>query len=272
MNPEHINIQPLQHTDIERLSNLQPPNWNDIRNVFRKFYGFNYFFPYKGLFNDRIISVGELILTKSHAWLGNIIVDPEFRNSGLGRQMTIFLSDLAAEKGYTNQILLATEIGRPLYSKCGFETVGEYSFLNSPRPMTVVYDPNIRRIQNGEFTTVSDLDRKASGEDRTEILAGFLNNCFVHTSKSGEVNGFFIDDLGDGLIVADNDEAGLKLMKFRLSRGRNFITIPADHVSALNAASNWGYKKYRKAYHMIKGNMKKWEPKMIYNRIGGYLG
>ena len=67
--------------------------------------------------------------TGKRAHLMNVYTAKEFRGQGIGKKMVDLLIDDAWNKGATEISLDATETGRPLYKKCGFEDSGECMVL-----------------------------------------------------------------------------------------------------------------------------------------------
>ena len=63
------------------------------------------------------------------AHLMNVYTVKEFRGQGIGKKMVDLLIEDAWNKGATEISLDATESGRPLYKKCGFEDSGECMVL-----------------------------------------------------------------------------------------------------------------------------------------------
>ena len=63
------------------------------------------------------------------AHLMNVYTAKEFRGQGIGKKMVDLLIEDAWSKGATEISLDATESGRPLYRKCGFEDSGECMVL-----------------------------------------------------------------------------------------------------------------------------------------------
>ena len=67
--------------------------------------------------------------TGKRAHLMNVYTAKEYRKQGVGMKMVNMLIDDAWSKGATEISLDATESGRPLYKKCGFEDSGECMVL-----------------------------------------------------------------------------------------------------------------------------------------------
>ena len=67
--------------------------------------------------------------TGRRAHLMNVYTTKEYRGQGIGKKMVNMLIDDAWNKGATEISLDATEAGRPLYKKCGFEDSEECMVL-----------------------------------------------------------------------------------------------------------------------------------------------
>ena len=67
--------------------------------------------------------------TGKRAHLMNVYTAKEYRKQGIGIKMVNMLIEDAWNKGATEISLDATEQGRPLYKKCGFEDSGECMVL-----------------------------------------------------------------------------------------------------------------------------------------------
>ena len=164
--------------------------------------------------------------------------------------------------------LVATEMGEPLYKKVGFRNIGEYAFMKEgettePTTRCTSYHPKYRE-------EILALDFAASGEDRQTLLEPHLSQALVYCGD--RLSGFYMPTLGEGLIIADNEEAGISLMKNKLARAWLYIAIPRGNPPALEFLKSLGHKEYRVGKRMALGPEIPWHPKMIFGRIGGNLG
>lgn len=271
MNPA---IQPLQSSDLEQIPCFQPPGWNDVAALFRLHFGWDYFYPVKAMLNGEMVGIGELMLTPNTAWLGNIVVQPEFRERGIGKLLTQHLLDEARKRDKKLQLLLATIEGAPLYEKLDFQIQGAYHFFKKQPEFKGLQDisNNTYLYREDYFEAILELDARATGEDRSDILRRFLSTSHLYLNDNQALEGFYMPALGDGLIVATTPTAGRSLLRLREMQGKFFITIPTQSEDALAFIHKNGYTSYRKAIFMRNGKMKTWQPEMIYSRVGGYLG
>ena len=269
---QEIKIAELIESDLKALQPLQPKDWNDISVVFRTHLNQPYFFPIKFLLDHEIIGIGELIMNDKSAWLGNIIVRNDFRKRGIGKMITKILMDLAIAKGADLQLLLATPMGKGLYENLGFEEVGRYVFFRKENFQTGSYHhKNIRKAEEKDFSKILELDRMGSGENRKSVLLNQFGDCWIFENKK-YITGFFMTNLGDGLIISNDFNSGIALFKFREETGKNFVVVPEENKSVVQFLESEGYQLFREAIFMKIGKMKTWEPGMIFSRVGGYLG
>ncbi|MBK7869843.1 MAG: GNAT family N-acetyltransferase [Saprospiraceae bacterium] len=269
----NLSIAPLESADLEFLHLFQPPEWNDIRPVFRSHFGQAYFHAVKVILDDEMIGVSELFLNVDSAWLGNIIIRSDLQRKGIGKFMTEYLIQTAQNRDKKLQLLLATQEGKGLYAKLGFEYESEYHFFRKESNISAIdFFNKCILLNNNQFDRkIIELDALATGEDRSAILKRFTSDAWVFTSQD-EIEGFYLPRLGDGLIIAKTEAAGLSLLQFRQEKARNFVVIPQENIIACNFLKDQGYEMYRRAVLMRLGPMKTWNPQMIYSRIGGYLG
>src|SRR5450759_479833 len=101
---------------------------------------------------------------------------PALRSRGLGRGRTEEVIEELEGSGCRTFVLVATEAGRPVYERLGFEILTHdhalvASGLGAGRHRAVA-DPSVRRfVPTQDLDAASVLDRWATGEDRRHILA-----------------------------------------------------------------------------------------------------
>ena len=271
----NFQIQELKKVDLKLLSELTPEGWNDVRIVYQTHFGQDYFFPIKLIKDDQIIGVGQLILNGKIGWLGNIIVRKKFRNQGIGKVLTQKLIELAWSKNCESIYLLATSLGKFVYQKLGFIENGLYLFFQSlGEHLSFEKNNNIISFQEKYETEILELDKLAMGEDRSRVISRFLEDGLVYKKPNEEkISGFFLPSLGDGLIISQSSEAGFEMIRKSKKLGKQRIILPEQCKITIQFLEKNGYKIYREpATFMYLGKLKKWNPEMVYCRVGGFLG
>ena len=82
------------------------------------------------------------------AWIGTIWVAAAQRRHGLGRALTEATLDLAEAAGCATQVLVATDTGRPLYERLGFEVATWYLTMEAPGRGGAVRPPGTERVRD----------------------------------------------------------------------------------------------------------------------------
>ena len=269
----HLKISQLEFEDIMNLNSLQPEGWNDIRKVFYTHIGKPYFEAFKGKLAGDLVVVGHIMYCRDSAWLGNIIVSKSKRNKGIGSSVTQYLIDQIIQQGFEKIYLLATELGRSIYYNLGFKEASSFSFVKF-KSSDIHLDKSwiIRRILDSDFPYIINLDMQATGEDRSAILKYFLVDGWIILRQKSVIEGFYLPNLGDGLIIANNEAAGIELSKFRFQGGKDYVVVPNSNTDFIKKTGITYEIQERIAYYMYRVMWKIWKPNMIYSRIGGYLG
>ncbi len=269
-----FSIEELTTDDLKFISPLTPDGWYDVTFVYEMHLNQDYFFPIKLVVENELVGVAELVINGKIGWLGNIIVSKKFRNQGFGKKLTERLVEIAKAKNCDSIYLLATPLGKPVYQKLGFHENGKYLFYQKgEKKFPEVKNESIIPFDEKYREEIFALDKEAMGEDRSKVLALHLNESFVYKDlNEDKISGFFIPTLGDGVIICNNTFAGLEFVKKRESFGRERIILPEECTEVIEFLIKNKYTHFREATFMYLGKTKTWNPKMVYSRIGGYLG
>lgn len=261
----------LESADIDILNQLQPPGWEDIRPYFYYYISSPSCDSIKICEGQRIAAVGTTIRHTDTAWLAHVIVDPDFRNQGLGKRLTSELIDRAYAKKIDTIYLDATDMGFPVYRKLGFETETEYIHLdgdlineNLNIPAAVIpYEEKYR-------SDILKLDRITSGEHRELILNDHIKGSLIYL-KEGKAAGIYFPNFFENAIMAKDPEAGTELMKLRM-RVKSKFRFPISNKAGIDFLIKKGYQQIRTSRKMILGPKREWKGEYNYNRISGGLG
>lgn len=251
---------------------MQPEGWTDIIPDFEFYVKSKFCIPIKVIIKNQIVGVGVSILYHRTCWLAHIIVDEDYRNRGIGSRITEALLNHPGCNSVDTFLLFATELGFPIYKKAGFRSVTEYTFLERDKPWgDFQLSPAIKPYENSYHSKVMELDHRISGEERSNLLSGFLQNTVV-CFNNNTIEGFFMPELREGLIIADTTVAGLELMKMKYSSSDQ-AAIPEENKKGIEYLLRNGFvRTIKKVTRMVRGKEIKWIPQKIYSRIGGNFG
>jgi len=260
------------HRDLDKIKKLTPDGWSDISVEFKRYINYDFCEPIKVTENNRIIGLGCSMIFKKSSWLAHIIVDRALRRRGIGTLMVNYLISALKAKNIETILLIATELGEPIYKKVGFRVISDYLFFNRTSSWTdKEISKKIRPYDQESYSQVIELDESISGECREPLIKNYLNDGFVYVDNRN-LHGFYLPNLGEGAIYADLPEAGLELMKLKYSTV-NKAVIPAQNEKGIEFLQQNGFiKTDRMARRMILGKDIDWKPECFYSRIGGNYG
>jgi GNAT superfamily N-acetyltransferase len=266
-------IKPFTIADVDRIAGLQPEGWEDIMEFFRFYVEAPFCLPLKLEDADRVLAVGNLILHAGTGWLAHIIVAREQRRQGLGAAITRELMATAEGHGRTTLLLIATAMGAPLYERLGFRRSCDYTFYEARGRIDTPVPPLVRPLEPPDVPAILALDRRATGEDRRQLLASGGWRGWIHEGPDrGELRGYYLPDLGEGTIVAQDADAGAALMAVRLATTGTRPVVPAGNVVAHDVLLKAGFKVQSSAPRMVRHGDDPLVPGMIFNRVGGHAG
>ena len=266
----NILLRTASVADIPQIKTLQPHNWGDIIPNVRFYLNSSYCYLIVAVQDGVILGCGAAIQHQNCIWLAGIIVGDAHRGLGLGTMITSHLFEYARLRSETI-ILIATDLGYPIYKRLGFQDDEVYTFFEE-RPREQKTHSNIFSFDAGFTKDILQLDYEATGEWREQLLIPRLPNAHIYL-QDNQLLGFCIPDFGEGLALAQTAEAGQALMAFKAS-DRAIFALPKSNTNAISHALFLGNQLIsdRKAIKMYWGKQLKWNPLWQYGRIGGNLG
>jgi len=266
-----MNFSNFEIADFEQLENLQPPNWGALIPRFQEFMQSPKSHPIKLTMDEKLIGVGTTILHEDSAWLACIIIHEDHRNKGLGAMITKELIDKIDQQKHSTIFLDATEFGFPVYHKMGFQIEGFYTHLRLEGMKPSYYlNSNIFNFDPQWESQVLNLDLFCSNENRSFVLKKHLQKAKIYLVNQ-KVEGFYLPTLNDGLIIANNQDAGIALLKERM-QDFNYAILPEENQAAIEILKAASFVEYRKSRRMYLSKKRQWQYQYIYNRISGQLG
>lgn len=257
--------------DIGEIAELQPEGWYNVADFFSRYFGEANFFPIAAVENGKLAGIANGIINGNVAWLGNIVVHKDFRRKGIGLALTKSIIELTESRGCKTQLLVATNDGYPIYSGLGFEIVCLYNYYKVENTDNNYSEENIHQAGAEDFSDIIKMDSMVSAEDREYWISQNLSNAIIYKRRN-KLCGYYLPEAGEGTIVAINEEAGIELLKYKISFGQNKIVIPEKNKVVQKFMKKNNIKKYDSLPRMIYGEMINWKPENIYNRISGFIG
>jgi len=157
-----------------------------------------------------------------------------------------------------------------LYKTLGFRKSTEYVYLNGNQ-ISGTHSENIRKIKDSDYEAILRIDQEVTGEYRPQIIEPYLTNGFVFEEDT-EVQGFFLPELGNGLIIAATDKAGLYLLQYKHGQQEYTAVIPKGNHTAIDFLYQNGFEEVNRVNRMYMGNEVLWKPEKIFARGTKYGG
>jgi GNAT superfamily N-acetyltransferase len=167
-----MNIRLLQdsESDLEQADGLlttayRPPSWRREVEVYLKVQPDGWFVVDDG---GQIVAMAGALAYGSFCWLGLVATLPGWERRGFASQLSAHLAEWAKDRGCRTVALDASEKGRPVYERLGFQPVGETLVLVAPTSVPPADAGVADRVD--DIDELLALDRSAFGGDRAALL------------------------------------------------------------------------------------------------------
>jgi len=237
--------------------------------------------PFVAERDGAILGTGIASVHGPAGWVGTIFVDPSERGTGLGRALTEAAMGVIAAAGAGTQVLVATDLGRPVYEKLGFETRTFYQTFEREgvAPDGEPADAGILPFTVSDVDDAALLDRTATGEDRGPLLAAMaaMEGGIALRSPDGRLDGYVLRaPWGGGATVARDLDAAQRLFAGRLRRAGPGKTVrvgtPLENEAGLAALDAAGWRRTYRARRMELGPRPEWRPAMLWGQFNMAVG
>jgi GNAT superfamily N-acetyltransferase len=198
------------------------------------------------------------------AWISMVLVDPTYRNRGIGTKLLQRAVEYLDGTGIPTLKLDATPLGKPLYEKLGFVTEYEIERWVLKRANSSDLAANVKSHRIVQLLEIFQLDREVFGADRSQLLCSFDERASDLTLavRSGEHlqgyafgrHGLFADHLGPW-IGRDGDSAESLLEAWLRRSSRETIIVDACRSSSAagQILHNHGFSVTRSLTRMYRG-------------------
>ena len=235
--------------------------------------------PFVAEVDGGIVGTGVLSVNGSVGWIGTIWVEPAWRRRGVGMALTQATIETAESAGCRTLLLVATEAGRRLYEKIGFEVQTWYRMLEAPGLDDEAIDPRIRPFEADDLPAMAELAAAATGEDRMHLLAAFASpeTGLVLIRDDGTLGGFVVRaPWGGGSTIAPRlEDAGAILHARRVGRGPEQKTragLLAENEAGVERLLATGWTESWQAPRLVRGDPLRWQPEAIWGQFNHALG
>jgi N-acetylglutamate synthase-like GNAT family acetyltransferase len=228
--------------------------------------------------DGRPVGASACIAFEGTGWIGAVGVVPEARNQGVGGALTDAAVAWLRQAGADTILLQATGLGRPVYERLGFLAEGEYVMLSGPAlPGDREHPRGVRTGREEDLDAVIELDRAATGEDRSRLLRAVWPAGALVAEDSGAIQGFHMSSGAGpgGAVVATDTQAGVRLVdgaRSLFAPGDHMAPVPHGNRPARQALRERGYREATRTTRMRLGPPVEWDQQTIFSAFNLFWG
>jgi GNAT superfamily N-acetyltransferase len=207
-------------------------------------------------------------------WVGALGVLPEARRHGVGETLAEAACGRLGERGARTVLLFATDMGRPLYERMGFEPEGAATAwrgtAGTARPAR-----ELRPVRESDRPALKAIDRRATGERRDPVLDALRPPTGMLAERAGVPVGWAVSSpWGLGVaICADDPQAGVALMAAAAGGpGAATVVVPAANPAAADALERWAFQGVNAGERMRLGPPVAWRPERQFGLFNLFWG
>lgn len=274
-------IRPMTTADIDPIVETFLRNdWGDRRRNLEFVTSHPETRPIVAEADGTVVATGVVSVNGPVAWIGTIFVEPAWRRRGVGMAITRATIEAAEAAGCRTLVLVATEAGRPMYERLGFEVQTFYRIVEAPGlPATSAVDPRVRAYRDTDLAAMLSLDAAATGEDRGHLLRAFAapDTTRVLDDGDGRIGGFVVRaPWGGGATIAPRPDDALAILRARRVAGG--IDHPvragllAENEAGLALLLEDGWTASWHAPRLVRGDPLRWQPDAIWGQFNHALG
>lgn len=237
--------------------------WNQTEEDWRRFLRANPEGCFVGEWNGQVTgTVTTIIYEERFAWIGMVLVDPEFRGRGIGTALLVHALDYLDARKVPCVKLDATPQGKGLYQRLGFLPEYEIERHILERRTAAARSDQMGRME--DIGGVLEMDRDVFGADRSVVLSSVASAApeFVITARVGHaLSGYALGRRGSradhlGPWVASSGAVSREILERFLDRsGRNlvFADVVKENPWAPGLLAEKGFKFSRPLTRMWRG-------------------
>ena len=267
-NEESIEVRLLGEVDIAAAVRLKElARWNQTVDDWRRLLRLEPNGCFCATVGGRV--VGTTTTTtygRDLAWIGMVLVDPDYRRLGIATRMLHAALDYLREAVVATVKLDATPDGRPVYEKLGFKME---SLIERWEGIAGVQAVGCSTLDASAIREVLTLDRRAFGADRSKLIEMLVEDACVaplaSTAPDGRLTGHGLARRGTaaayvGPVVTTISEGATALLDGLLSQltgQRVYIDVNTDFENGTEILAARGLVKQRDLIRMSYGKESK---------------
>ena len=212
-----------------------------------------------------IVGTGASVGFGPTGWIGGIAVAPEARGARLGQALTEATIEALGPR--ETLLLLASDAGRPIYERLGFEAEEHYRVFWSPPDAAPAVD-GLRRLTAADREAVLALDARVTGEPRVPAVDLGLQGAVA----TPDLSAVALKPPWPALpILARDPDAGATLLRALVAPGLR-LAVPEPNAAALETLRDLGCTPGDDVVRMRRGAPLAWRPDELWGVFSLFFG
>ena len=273
-------IRPMIQDDVDRAADvILAGGWGDRRAHLDFSVGRPFSHTFVAEVAGDIVGTAMGTVNGEAGWIGLIFVAPEQRGRGFGAALTAAAIEVVEAAGCRTLVLVATDQGRRVYEKLGFEYQTAYDVFSAPGLLPAAPDPAIRPLSAADASAVAMVDQAATGEDRSALIAAVLEtgSGWALTDDDGALSGHVLrPPWRGGSTIAADPSVAMRLLEDRRRAAGPEATIRtgilADNIDGRRMLVEAGWTSFSSNPRLIRGEQLAWHPTSIWGQFNFALG
>jgi ribosomal protein S18 acetylase RimI-like enzyme len=229
-------------------------------------------------------TVATLPFENRFAWISMVLVDPVYRNRGIGTELLRRAIEHLDDAGIPTLKLDATPLGKPLYEKLGFVSEYEIERWNLHRTVEEWPAASAEIVPAEMLAEILEYDRQIFGADRSNLLrslAEWSPDLTLAVAQGTRLQGYvfgrrglFADHLGPWM-TKDRDTVKIILTDFLRRSSRDTVIVDALQSNKLAGETlrDNGFTIARRLTRMYRGpNAFPGQPELLCAILGPEFG
>jgi len=270
-------IRPMTPDDVQTAADVVlTGGWGDRRLFFAFATSHDRCRPFVAEVEGEIVGTAVATINGNAGWVGTVFVAPSARGRGLGGELTDTTIDALEGAGCRTLVLVATDEGRPIYERRGFELDTTYHFLEAPG--TNIGDRRLHPFRPEDLEPIAQLDKRATGEDREHLLRAFASETSAWCMSDDDgLRGFVVRAPWGGVAtVADAIEDGVAILQACRARAPITKTVRGGLLAAnregIQRLRQLGWVEGRNPPRLIRGEALDWRPEWLWGQFNFAMG
>ena len=218
--------------------------------------------------DEQLVGLTTTVSFEDHGWIGNVIVDADYRKKGIGSTLIHNAMNYLKGRGVTTIGLYAYLNVVTFYEQFGFKKDETFTYLTCPEvKVKGSRAKTVKQMRNEDFENILKLDRRCTGVSREKLLRAIFARSreLCYTAHKGDEPIGYVMARGSpeaaeiGPLVCENgsEDTAINLLNAQLGKligAEAYIGVPENKPKTLSTLRELGFRENFKVIRMYYGS------------------